>query len=131
MHLVFHLRPGRRKALEAARTEARSLLRDLDASTPKDSPLSDRGGVFQVDLPEDHFLWALQRFPRLGYSHAVDLLEPLPGKSRRARVDVLWGGTPYRLSRLYDEDDEAVREAAPDRREFVLPTDDGGSRTMR
>jgi len=33
--------------------------------------------------------------------------------------------------RLYDEDDEAVREAAPDRREFVLPTDDGGSRTVR
>ena len=76
MHLVFHLRPGRRKALEAARTEARSLLRDLDASTPKGDPLSDRGGVFQVDLPEDHFLWALQRFPRLGYSNAVDLLSP-------------------------------------------------------
>lgn len=130
-HLVFHLRPGRKKALEAARTEARTLLRDLDASTPGGGPLSDRAGVFQVDLPEDRFLWALQRFPRLGYSNAVDLLEPLPGKSTRARADVLWGGRPFRLSQLYEEDVEALRQAAPDRREFVLPADDGASRIVR
>jgi hypothetical protein len=130
-HLVFHLRPGRKKALAAAQAEALALLRDLGATAPGDGPLSDRGGLFRIDVPEDLFLWTMQRFPQLGYTSAVDLLEPIPGKPGRSRTDITWNGKPHRLSRLYVEDADAQRQAAPDRRPFLLPAADGGTRLVR
>ncbi|HEV3398305.1 MAG TPA: hypothetical protein VG693_03350, partial [Actinomycetes bacterium] len=109
--LVFHLRPSRHRARAAAVAEALALLHDLEPSAPAGGPLSERGGVFWVGLPEGHLAEATARLPRLGYTTAVDRLVPAGG-----RPEVRWRGRPWRLLRLYTEDAAGHREQAPDRR---------------
>ena len=90
-----------------------------------------------MDVPWGELQRAQRRFPRLGYTARVDLLEPAPDVSsqRRYRRDsddiVRWQGGTYRLARLYEYDAEAMREQAPDRRTFVLETGDGAVRAGR
>jgi hypothetical protein len=123
---VVHQRAARRRARAAAVAEALALLHDLAPSAPAGGPLSDRSGVFWVQLPGRHLAAATARLPRLGYSIAVDLLAA-EGRGPAVR----WRGRGWRLVRLHTEDAAAVRERAPDRREFLFEAGDGRLRAVR
>jgi SAM-dependent methyltransferase len=91
-----------------------------------------------VSLPWDALETALSRLPRLGYTYAVDVLEPIsehPSSFDRARSaqeqQVKWHHKRYRLAHAYEEDAQAVRESAPDRRTFLLKTSAGTIRPVR
>jgi hypothetical protein len=133
--LVLHQRAARRRARAAALAEALALLHDLGPTAPAGGPLADRGGVLWVELPERHLGVAVDRFPRLGYSTAVDLVEA--AARGRARAGGGRGGRDpgpaagWRLVRLHTEDAAGHREQAPDRREFLVDADDGGVRPVR
>jgi Methyltransferase domain len=124
--LVVHQRAARRRARAAAVAEALALLHDLEASAPAGGPLAGRVGVFWVQLPERHLAAAAARIPRLGYSTAVDLVAA-EGRGPAVR----WRGRVWRLHRLHTEDPGALRERAPDRREFLFEAGDGRVRPVR
>jgi len=124
--LVLHLRAARGKARVAAVAEALALLHDLEPSAPAGGPLSERGGVVWVEVPERHLAAAAARLPRLGYSTAVDLVAPAAGAP-----DVTWRGRPWRLERLHTEDAALHREQAPDRRDFLFAPGDGPVRPVQ
>jgi hypothetical protein len=125
--LVLHQRPARRRARAAAVAEALALLHDLAPSAPAGGPGGDRGGLVWVELPERHLAAAAVRLPRLGYSTAVDLVEPAPAGRGRGR-----GREPgWRLVRLHTEDAAGHREQAPDRREFLVEAAQGLVRPVR
>ena len=129
-HLVFHVRRARSKAIGLARTEALTLLGDLRATAPLGGPLSDRGGVFWVDLPDRDLPSLEDRLPRLGYTVAVDLLVCLPAGRRTYQHAIRWRGQYHQLTRVYEEDDHHYRASSPDRRPFVLPEVGGGTRVV-
>ena len=130
--LVFHLRAARRRARAAAVAEALALLHDLEPSAPAGGPLADRGGVFWVELPGRQVAASTARLPRLGYSTAVDLLVAGQAPGRAAGPPaVRWRGRGWRLERLYAEDPTGHRDAAPDRREFLLEAGGGPVRPVR
>jgi hypothetical protein len=126
--LVFSQRAARRRARAAAVAEALGLLHDLEASAPAGGPLSERGGVFWVELPERRLAAAATRLPRLGYSTTVDLLV---GAGPAATAALRWRGRAWRLERLHAEDPGGHRERAPDRREFLVEAEDGRVREVR
>jgi hypothetical protein len=131
--LIFYLRPVRRKALAAARTEALCLLRDLNPTAPPSGPLAERGGLFWIALPAEALDPAAARLPRLGYTIAVDRLEdaartPTRRNARAGRLR--WRGRQYLLARLYTEDPASARAAAPDRRAFQLESAGGQVRAV-
>lgn len=125
--LIFHRRTARRKAHEAALLEAETLLADLGVQRETGGPLSNQKGVFWLSLPMEHLNIAVERLPRLGYSDAVDGLEPLPSKTADS---VKWRGGHYRVIRLYEADENVLREQAPDRRRFALQMSDGEVREV-
>jgi hypothetical protein len=136
--LIFYLRPARNRARQAAVVEALSLLRDLEPAALPGGPLSEQGGLFWITLPARLLPIAQRRFPRLGYSSAVDLVQPVlqddagsddapEAGERRTR----WRRRPHRLVRLYEEDPEAMRELAPDRRIFLFETAAGEIRPVK
>lgn len=137
--LILYRRPARDKARVAATVEALSLLRDLQPAVPSGGPLSEHSGVFWITIPQDALGSARTRLPYLGYTRAVDVPEPLPdassaeqnladsGGGRVAR----WRKQTWRLVRLYEEDADALRERAPDRRVFLLETGDGVVRPIK
>ncbi len=129
---VCYLRPARNKARTAGTIEVLSLLRDLQPVALSGGPLSEQSGVFWIAIPAESVEAAIQRLPRLGYTYAVDLLEPLlePGR-RDADVQsdqprlVRWRRKTYALKRVYEENAAELRERAPDRRTFLIETGDG------
>ncbi len=125
--LAFHIRTARGKAREAAIAEALSLLGGLGAEALPGGALSEKPRVFHVNLPASALDEARARLPRLGYTEAVDLLEPTGPATSTLR----WRRRDYRLVRLYEEDPTAARESAPDRRTFLLETADGEVRPVR
>jgi Methyltransferase domain len=131
--LVFSQRAARRRARAAAVAEALGLLHDLEPSAPAGGPLSERGGVFWVELPRRHLAAAGARLPQLGYSTAVDLLVGAgPGTGPAGGTAAIrWRGRPWRLERLHQEDPAGHRGRAPDRRDFLVEAGDGGIRRVR
>lgn len=136
-HLVLYIRPARRKAKVAAIQEAVAILNDLGSESRIGGPLSEQKGVFWLDLPFGSLDLAQNRLSRLGYTYAVDVLTPFPGKrihfdkkSREGRF-TKWRGEIYRLDRIYEEDNERFRALSPDRRLFVLETSNGQVRSIR
>lgn len=131
---IVHLRAARRRAREAAVVEALRLLEELGATAPPGGPLSEQGGVFWIELPDGAADTARERLPRLGYTVAVDALVPM-GERVSARGErgavVRWRGGAYRVERIHAEDADAAREAAPDRRVFLLPNETGAVRAVR
>jgi hypothetical protein len=114
--------------------EALCLLEGLGATAPPGGPLSEQSGVFWIELPDAAEPAARDRLPRLGYSVAVDRLTPVPERAspRGERLPrVRWRGGSYRIERLYEEDAEATRESAPDRREFLFEDRAGRVRSVR
>ncbi|MCS6910698.1 MAG: methyltransferase domain-containing protein [Anaerolineales bacterium] len=119
--LICHLRPARRKARDVAVLEALCLLRDLQPVAPNSGPLAEQGGVFWIEIPGEHLEVALDRLPLLGYTIAVDVLEEVGPWRKKQRAEILrWRKRDYWPVRVYEEDAEAARESAPDRRTFVL-----------
>ena len=136
--LIFYLRPARNKARSAAVVEALSLLRDLEATVLPGGPLSEQGGLFWVNMPARLLPIARNRFTRLGYSQAVDLVQPVPqdhaGSGDEPQADerlTRWRRKLHRLIRLYEEDPESLRELAPDRRIFLFETAQGEIRPVK
>lgn len=123
---VFHLRPARKKARPAAVAEALGLLRDLTPTAPVSGPLAEQGGVFWIEVPEAAQEEAIRRLPHLGYTVAVDLMEEAHGVRKTQRNQLVpWRKREYWALRMYTEDAEAARAAAPDRRTFWLTGPEG------
>lgn len=134
MLLIFYLRPARRKAREVAIAEALSLLRDLDAIASPGGPLSEQGGLFWITVPPALLDTATSRLPRLGYTYAVDMVEPVSRQQAAQESQerlVRWRHKLYRLLRVYEEDTGAMRNHAPDRRTFLLRTGEGEVRLIQ
>ncbi|HZR38898.1 MAG TPA: methyltransferase domain-containing protein [Ktedonobacteraceae bacterium] len=142
---ICHLRPARRRAVAVATEEILSLLRDLHAEALQGGPLAEQGAVFWIKLPAETLDTAIARLPHLGYTSAVDLLEPsseqhVPKRAKshvhagaRTQVQSITSPTPqqvrwhhktYQLVRIYEEDTQTMREMSPDRRPFLLETSD-------
>ncbi len=135
--LIFHLWPARRKARAVALAEVLSLLGDLQARASEKGPLAEQEGLFWVLLPSEHLEAARVRLPRIGYTAAVDWLEPMAepgGRSKHMRGmpedAVQWRHRWYRRHRLFEEDAGIIREGAPDRRTFLLETSAGKVRPV-
>jgi len=118
--LVCSLRTARQQAKVAAVFEALTLLSDYTPRALLSGPAAEQKGVFWVALPRENVDAARALLPKLGYTVSVELAEPASGGET-----VRWHGTKYRLIPLYHEDAEALREQAPDRREFLLPNAQG------
>jgi SAM-dependent methyltransferase len=124
--LVLHLRPSRARARDVAVAEVAGLLRDLGGRPVPGGPLSEHRGVAWAAVATRHVETAARRLSRLGYTGAVDLVRP-PDEAAagEARRTVRWRRTDMALQRVYEEADEALRSAAPDRRTFLLECGDG------
>src|SRR2546426_5436530 len=133
--LIFYLRPARCKARVVATMEALCLLRDLHVVAPAGGPLSEQGGVFWITVPGEAVETVITRLSRLGYTYAVDLLEAEERDSERAQKAraqlVRWQRKFYHLVRVYEEDAQFARESAPDRRTFLLTTNEGEVRLVQ
>lgn len=115
--LVCTLRPARQSAKIPAILEALTLLRDFDGLALRSGPAPDTGSFFWLALPQNALDAAKALLPRLGYTSAVELA--VQGGSTR------WHGAGYHFQPLYREDAAALREQAPDRRDFLLRNADG------
>lgn len=128
---ILYLRPARCKAREAATVEALCLLHDLKPTALPGGPLSEQGSIVWVAVPDGATRQAVERFPLLGYTQAVDLVEqPLIHGEDKPRM-VRWRGQSWHLVRMYEEDAAMLREQAPDRRTFYLETGDGVIRPIK
>ncbi|MBD3180963.1 methyltransferase domain-containing protein [Candidatus Poribacteria bacterium] len=135
IHLVFYIRKARSKARQAAIMEVSCLFRDMGVFIPSGGPLSEKGQVFWVDIPQKHIDDAVDRMQRLGYTEAVDMLEPAEAlanpRQRSRRQLVKWKRDYYKLVRLYEEDKRRIRKLAPDRRKFMLEICEGEVKFIR
>ena len=131
IRFVCHVRASRKKAVEAAATETLSLLRGLDPSRCPGGPLSERGGVFWIEVPGACADRAVDRFARLGYTRAVDRLDAVDRVAAGGKGVVRWRKRYFRLARVYEEDASLMRERAPDRREFAVLGPGGTPRTVK
>ena len=126
--MICHTKESRNRATKVAQAEVMALMRDLGASLQIGGPLSEVRGVFWVVLPKRRFVTALDRMSHLGYTAAIDSIVPLSKeesiKSAQSKF-VRWRKRDYLRVRTYQEDAQAIRESAPDRREFRLATRDG------
>jgi SAM-dependent methyltransferase len=140
MHLILQLSEGRRRATEAARSETLSLLALCEPSLPAGGPFGEISGVYWVDLarPAPDLT---SRLALLGYACAAHELAPASisvsgprrprGSTGSLPATVRWRGRWYTVRELWRRDKEEEREAAPDRRAFVLPDASGESREVR
>ena len=137
--LVMYLRSARSKAKVVAIVEALCLLNDLNAQALIGGPLAEKAGVFWIALPKIYIESALVRLPHLGFVKAVDLLQLVES---RKQVDVEdthsldkkvihWKKRKYYLVRVYEENPKILRQLAPDKRTFLLRTEDGKVRPIR
>jgi SAM-dependent methyltransferase len=128
--LVFYLRPARSKASDVAIAEVLALLHMQHAWVSEEGPLSEQGGLFWIMLPAHRLDEAVARLSRLGYTSAVDVLEPafepvqVPRPQHESARTVRWHRHGYRLRRIYEEDMEESREHSPDRRTILLESCD-------
>jgi hypothetical protein len=128
---VLHLRPARQRARRAAAAEVCSLLRDLGAVLAPGGPLAERPAVLWVTVPDAGADAAVARFPRLGYTNAVDVVEPAAGgaRGRRASDLVRWRGGWWRLRPVYREEEH--ESTALEGRTFRLEVAPGRFREVR
>jgi hypothetical protein len=135
--LIFRVRRARQKAMKAAIAEALSLLAEFNPSMMAGGPLGDQPGLFWLELEESLVPAAMDRIPLLGYTSAVDMVKfsegkaKGKGKARRTAIQPTWRGRSFDLEPLYQEDSDEFREQAPDRRSFVLQTQEGDLKAVR
>lgn len=131
--LIFHLLPGRDKAVDAAKQEACAVLHEIGARPLPGGPLSEVGGVFWIETDDIEKLdSAEQQFARLGYSGLVQLLQKIPESHFREEKPEMtrWRGRPYRLITVYQRDEQSTRARDPDQRKFFLEMPSGEVREM-
>lgn len=131
--LVFYVRKGRAKAVDAAKLEAVALLTGFEAKVLFGGPLSQQGGVFCMEVAASEADLHQVDLDRLGYTVAVDRAVEIPESHFRENRDDMtrFKGKALRLERLFESDPEAVRERDPDQRPFHLATPEGGVRAVR
>lgn len=113
--LVLHLRSSRRKAREAACAELVALLRDLGAREARGGPLSEESGVAWVEVPASNSPEAVLRVKRLGYSGAVEVVQPHRDTEMDAAVrSVRWRRRDVALVPVYQDSHYHLRQSAPD-----------------
>lgn len=143
---ILYLRKSRVKARVPAILEALSLLGPFQPIALLGGPLGDKRGVFWIAVEPQFTRFAINLFPRLGYSDAVDLAvlaeqvedvevaaltRPL-GLTEQTHVRITsWRGKRYHLIRVFEEDGEFIRERAPDRRTFLLADAKGEVRPVK
>jgi len=93
--------------------------------------MSDRPAIFWVDLPDHLLPMAQPRFPLLGYTSAIDVLEPAPTGSPGRKKLYRYHGKPYLVRSIYSEDEDAIRSESPDKREFLLTDADGNNNLIK
>jgi len=134
--LVFYLRPARSKASDVAIAEVLALLQMPHAWISEQGPLSEQGGLFWIMLTAHRLDEAMVRLSRLGYTSAVDVLEPTyePAKVSRHRDETSrlepWHRQGYHLRRIYEEDCQEMRELSPDCRTILLECSDHTARPV-
>lgn len=131
IRFVCHVRASRKKAVEAAAVEMLGLVRDLNPVRCPGGPLSEQGSVFWIEVPRASAADAIDRFPRLGYTNAVDQLIAIQRPSTSRKSVVRWRKQYFKLARVYEEDEVLWREQAPDRRAFLLLDAEGIPRKVR
>ena len=129
---VFHIRDSRIKAKVPAVVEILSVWRPFQPLASLSGPLADQRGVFWIALDPQFLSPALNLLPRLGYSHAADLVVNVnkPDDTARFQVQpeknrIKWKNDFYHLLKVYQEDQECFRNQAPDRRTFWLERANG------
>lgn len=129
--LVFYLKEGRSKAIEAAQAEALTLLASLHPCVLLGGPLAEKGGVFWIEVSSGALIDEVD-FSRLGYTAAVDEVVPVTEAEYRPRRPemVRFKGKPFELARLYEVDVEETRKRDPDQRCFYLAQEDGSIRQV-
>ncbi|WP_333408987.1 hypothetical protein [Microcoleus sp. T2B6] len=127
--LVIRQPNSRRKATYVASQEAIHLLQHLGADIISGGPFGDPMGLFYLKLPSENLEPACRLLPHLGYSEIVEQVVIVSDDLIRNKNELSrWKGKYYRLEKLYQADTKAIRDMSPDRREFLLPTEDGGVR---
>jgi SAM-dependent methyltransferase len=133
--LIFRVRRARLKAMKAAVAEALSLLAQYRPILLSGGPLGDQPGLFWLQMQKSDIRSALDRLPLLGYSFAVDEVEFHDRTARRRKRKTVmpptWRGQPFELKTLYNEDSDEFRKQAPDRRGFLLQTEEGFFKEVR
>lgn len=123
---VLHVRPARSKARRAALEEVVAVLHGLGAAAHSGGPFSEVKRVAWVAVPRANVGAAVARIRKLGYSSAIDVLEPADVRHAAAEHTVRWRGSQFTVVRVYDEPDAELRAQSPDRRPFLLSAADGG-----
>jgi hypothetical protein len=116
--------------MPAARAEVLSLLDAFGPSLPQGGPLGEIGGLIWLDLARPT-AEVERRLPLLGYACAAYELVRLscpPPADRASRhtpgrlpASVRWRGSYYGVRLIWRRDEAEERDAAPDRRSFLLP----------
>jgi 16S rRNA G966 N2-methylase RsmD len=129
--LIFRLPNARRKAIRSAVMEATTLLEPLGAKELSNGPFGVQGGLFYIELPRDVLKTAIDLIPRLGYTALVEKVK-FADQREQSRISNLsrWKGRYYSLVPIYEADQAMLRDQAPDRREFLLPSAEGELRKV-
>lgn len=134
---IMYMRESRGKARVPAVMEALSLLGPFQPVALLGGPLSDKRGVLWVAVETRFTQSAIKLLPQLGYSYAVDraiLMDDLENPddvlSQQLRT-TSWRGNRYNLVRVYEEDNEFMRDRAPDKRTFMLEGEGGQVRAVK
>jgi hypothetical protein len=120
--LVLHQRAARLKALDLGVAEALAMFDGANASLEVGGPLADQSGVAWISVDADHIADVEATVHLLGYVEAVDVVEPADARDPGA---VRWRKRSWRMRRVADDISEQLRDQAPDRRAFVLGTEQG------
>lgn len=120
--LVLHQRAARLKAFSLAVADGLSLFEDADASVEIGGPLAEESGVAWISVDADRLVDVEARVHLLGYTEAVDVVEPAGSRDPNA---VRWRKRWWRMRRITTDDSGYLRDQSPDRRAFVLRTDAG------
>jgi hypothetical protein len=134
---VVYMRQSRIKARVPAVLEVLSLLRPLQPIAPLRGPLAGEKGAFWIAVAPSFTQPAIQLLSRLGYSYAVDRVlpaehvEPASTEIQQHERTIAWRGGKYNLVRVYEEDQQLMRDRAPDRRTFWLENEEGEVRPVK
>ena len=122
--LIFRIKTSRLKALALAQEEVKSFLSNIDGvQVVIGGPLSTEKGIIAAYIPEIINVNDISsKCVRLGYINQVDVMIP---EQRESKNTIKWKGAFYSLETIYQEDEDEVRNQAPDKRQFLLPDANG------
>ena len=134
---VMYMRESRVKARVPAVLAAFWLLEPFRPLGPIGGPRAYKRGLFWIAFEPRFAQSAIQLLPRLGYSCAADqalLMERVDEADDETQLHervTVWRGRTYSLVRVFDEDQEFIRNRAPDKRTFLLENEEGEVRPVQ